>query len=105
MSQVVANRQKGMAIRSGAGRQPWRSPATGALDQRPAGHRRIDAGCVLGAWITVRWLETKLTGFEGRLVWPYLSVLVLVLRLTQFASLLPARQAAKLDVQKALNNA
>jgi len=66
------------------------------------------AGVALGlgsAWFGARALQAQLTGFDAKPLWPYLAVAALVLALTQLASLLPARRAAKLDVQCVLNRA
>jgi ABC-type lipoprotein release transport system permease subunit len=57
---------------------------------------------LLAAWIAARTLEAKLTGFDASPAWPYASVAVGVLVLTQVASFLPARRAANLDVQTIL---
>jgi ABC-type lipoprotein release transport system permease subunit len=55
-----------------------------------------------GAWAAARWVASLAPGFEANLVSPYIAVVVAVLGLTQLASWLPARRAARLDVQKAL---
>ena len=67
---------------------------------------RLAAGGVLlglvGAWFGARAAQAQLTGFDASPVWPYLAVVGLVLGLTQFASLIPAFRAARLDAQIAL---
>lgn len=104
MSQLVANRQKELAIRAALGANRgevlrfvlW------------ANARLALSGAALGlvaAWFTAGWLQSKLSGFEARLAWPYLAVFALVLLLTQLASFLPARRAANTDLQKALAGA
>lgn len=104
MSQLVANRERDMAVRAALGASQgmvlrlvlWQNARLAA------------AGTFLGlvvAWGLARWLQAKLTGFDATVNWPYLAVAALVLGLTQLASFIPARRAAKLDVQKALAGA
>jgi ABC-type lipoprotein release transport system permease subunit len=104
MSQLVANRQKEMAIRAALG-------ATQAAVLRVVlwqNARLAAVGSVAGltaAWIAARALEAKLTGFDASPVWPYIAVTAGVLLLTQIASFIPARRAATLDVHTVLTNA
>ena len=104
MSQLVANRQKEMAIRAALG-----ATQGGVLRLVLWQNARLAAlGTALGlvaAWFGARALQAQLTGFDAKPLWPYLAVAALVLVLTQLASLLPARRAAKLDVQTVLSSA
>ena len=104
MSQLVANRQKELAIRAALGAD------RGAVLRFVlwTNARLALTGAVLGicgAWFIAGWLQSKLRGFEAGLVWPYLAVFALVLLLTQLASFVPARRAAHTDLQKALAGA
>jgi ABC-type lipoprotein release transport system permease subunit len=56
----------------------------------------------LAAWLGARALQSQLTGVDAAAIWPYLAVAGLVLGLTQLASYLPAKRAARRDVLKAL---
>jgi hypothetical protein len=103
MSQLVANRQREMAIRA----------ALGATQRRVLGlvlwenARLASIGTIAGllvAWIAARTLEAKLTGFDASPFWPYASVAIGVLALTQVASFLPAWRAANLEVQTILTD-
>jgi putative ABC transport system permease protein len=70
--------------------------------------RLAAVGTALGlvaSWFGARALQSQLTGIDASLVWPYVAVGALVLALTQLASFIPARRAARLDVQKALAGA
>lgn len=104
MSQLVANRQKEMAIRAALG-----ATQSGMLRLVLLQNARLAAaGVGLGvgaAWFVARALSAKLTGFDASPVWPYLAVALLVLALTQIASVIPARRAAKLDLQLVLGGA
>lgn len=104
MSQLVANRQKEMAIRTALG-----ATRAGVLRLVLAQNARLAAlGTTLGlagAWLSARALQARLTGFDASPVWPYGAVALAVLVLTQFASFIPARRAAKADVQLLLTNA
>ena len=60
---------------------------------------------LVAAWFAARALQAQLTGFDAAPVWPYATVAAGVLGLTQLASYLPARRAAKLDVQTVLSSA
>ena len=60
---------------------------------------------LLAAWFGARALQAQLTGFDASPLWPYAVVAGGVLVLTQLASLIPARRAAKLDVQTVLSSA
>ena len=104
MSQLVANRQKEMAIRAALG-----ATQGGVLRLVLWQNARLaGAGTALGlvaAWFGARALQAQLTGFDATPLWPYLAVAVGVLALTQVASLIPARRAAKLDVQMVLSSA
>lgn len=101
MSQLVANRQKEMAIRAALG-----ATQGGVLRLVLWQNARLAAmGTFLGlvaAFFGARALQAQLTGFDAKPLWPYLSVAAVVLVLTQLASLIPARRAAKLDVQLVL---
>lgn len=59
----------------------------------------------MASWFGARALQSQLTGIDASPAWPYLAVAALVLGLTQLASFIPARRAARLDVQKALAGA
>jgi putative ABC transport system permease protein len=104
MSQLVANRQKEMAIRSALG-----ATQAGVLRLVLLENARLAAaGTVVGlvaAWLAARGLQAKLTGFDASPLWPYVAVAAAILGLTQIASLIPARRAAKLDVHTVLSNA
>jgi putative ABC transport system permease protein len=104
MSQLVANREKEIAIRSALG-----ATQASVLRLILLQNARLAAvGTALGlivAWGGARALQAKLTGFDASPLWPYLLVAVGVLALTQLASLVPARRAAKLNVQAVLTNA
>lgn len=101
MSQLVANRRREMAIRSALGATP-----AGVLRLVLGQNARLAAaGTALGlgaAWLSARWLQAKLTGFDAAAAWTYPAVALLVLGLTQLASLIPARRAARVDVPAAL---
>jgi ABC-type lipoprotein release transport system permease subunit len=104
MSQLVANRQKEMAIRAALG-----ATQGGVLRLVLWQNARLAAaGTALGlvaAWFGARALQAQLTGFDAKPLWPYAAVALGVLILTQLASLIPARRAAKLDVQTVLSSA
>ena len=57
------------------------------------------------AWFAARALQAKLTGFDASQAGPYAAVALAVLLLTQLASFIPARRAAKTDVQLVLGGA
>jgi putative ABC transport system permease protein len=101
MSQLVANREKEMAIRAALGASAG-SVLRLVLWQNA---RLAAAGTLLGllaAWFGGRALQAQLTGFDATPPWPYAIVAAMVLLLTQLSSYLPARRAAKLDGSKAL---
>ncbi|MBA4138410.1 MAG: hypothetical protein C0518_13960 [Opitutus sp.] len=104
MSQLVANRQKEMAIRAalGASRRDVLRLVLGQNARLAVTAALTGLGA---AWLAARWAEGALSGFPRDLWWPYFAVLALVLLLTQVASYLPARRAAATDVQKALMGA
>ncbi len=101
MSQLVANRRQELAIRAALG-----STRHGVLRLVLRQNARLAAaGTALGlaaAWPGARVLQAKLTGFDASPLWPYAAVAAGVLLLTQLASLIPARRAARLDVATAL---
>ena len=104
MSQLVANRQKEMAIRAALG-----ATQGGVLRLVLWQNARLAAaGTAFGlaaAWFGARALQAQLTGFDATPLWPYAIVALGVLGLTQVASLIPARRAATLDVQSVLSSA
>ena len=95
MSQLVANREKEMAIRAALG-----ASRAAVLRLVLWQNARLEAaGTLLGlsaAWFGARALQAQLTGFDASPIWPYLLVASGVLCLTQLASYLPARRAAAL---------
>lgn len=101
MSQLVANREREMAVRAALG-------ASHGMVLRLVlwqNARLAVAGMVLGlvaSWFGARAVQGRLAGFDALQVWPFLAVAAVVLLLTQIASFIPARRAARLDVQKAL---
>ncbi len=101
MSQLVANRQKEMAIRTALG-----ASAGGVLGLVLWHNARLAAtGALLGligAWFAAHAAAATLPGFDAKPLWPYLAVTALVLVITQLASFVPARRAARLDVQAVL---
>ena len=104
MSQLVANRQREMAIRSALGASPtevlrrvlWQN-ARLALSGAAAG--------LLAAWFGAHALQAQLAGFDAKPWWPYVTVAAIVLAVTQLASYLPARRASKLDLPSVLSGA
>lgn len=104
MSQLVANRQKEMAIRAALG-----ATQGGVLRLVLWQNARLAAAgtcCgLVAAFFAARAVQAQLPGFDATPVWPYLAVAAGVLLLTQLASLIPARRAAKLDVQTVLTGA
>jgi putative ABC transport system permease protein len=104
MSQLVANRQKEMAIRAALG-----ATQGGVLRLVLWQNARLAAvGTAFGfiaAWLGTRALQAQLTGFDATPLWPYATVALGVLVLTQLASLIPACRAARLDVQTVLTSA
>jgi predicted permease len=102
MSQLVNNRAREMAVRLAIGDSPagvWRR----VLGQNA---RLAALGAVLGAtaaWSGGSWLQGVVTGVDTKAPWAYLAVLVATVLLTQIASLLPARRAATMDVQRTLS--
>ncbi len=103
MSQLVAIRQKEIAIRTALGATPH-SVLRLVLFQNA---RLATTGMIAGlgaAWFMTRWLQAQLTTFEVSTLWPFAIVALGVLALTQIASFLPARHAMKLDVQSLLSN-
>lgn len=102
MNQLVATQRKELAIRAALG-------ATGAA---VLGHvllqnaRLAATGVLLGlaaAWVVAQLLAATLTGFPAYPVWPYAVVAAGVLAVTQLASLIPARRAARLDARAVLS--
>lgn len=104
MSQLVANRQKEMAIRAALG-----ATQTKVLGLVLLQNARLAAlGTLLGlvvAWFGAQLLQSRLTGFDASPLWPYGVVAAGVIMLTQLASLIPAQRAARLDVQRVLSSA
>ncbi len=101
MSQLVANQQKEMAIRAALG-----ATAAGVLGLVLRQNARLAALGVAaglgGAWLMARWLASLVPGLDALAVWPYLAVALGVLAVTQVASFIPARRAARLDVRSVL---
>ena len=104
MSQLVANRQKELAIRAALG-----ATRGGVLRLVLWQNARLaSVGTAFGliaAWFGAHVLQAQLTGFDASPLWPYFAVAAGVLMLTQLASFLPAHRAARLDVQIVLNGA
>lgn len=104
MSQLVANREREMAIRAALGATRsgvlrlvlWQNARLAVLG--------VAAG-LLGGWGAAQWLTSLVPGLNARTAWPYLAVAAGVLALTQIASFLPARRAARLDMPKLLTSA
>jgi len=101
MSQLVNNRSREMAVRLAIGDSP-----AGVL-RRVLGQNACLATLgtalgALGAWFWGRWLQGVVTGVDTSAPGYYLAMAVLTVLLTQLATLLPARRAAGLDVQKTL---
>ena len=103
MSQLVAHRRREMAIRAALG-----ATRSGVLRLVLGQNARLAAtGTLLGlvgAWFGAHALQATLTGFDATAVWPYAAVAALVLALTQLASLLPARRAARQEAQLVLSS-
>jgi ABC-type antimicrobial peptide transport system permease subunit len=104
MSQLVANRQREMAIRAALG-----ATRGGVLRLVLWQNARLAAaGTLLGVLAAAalgRAVQAQLSGFDASPLWPYAAVALGVLALTQLASLIPARRAARLDVAQALSSA
>lgn len=104
MSQLVANREKEMAIRAALGAS--RGDVLALVLWTNARLALLGTALGLaGAFLAARWARSALTGFPADVGWPYAAVVALVLVLTQLASWLPARRAAGLDAQKVLSGA
>lgn len=104
MSQLVANRQKEMAIRAALGAS--RSQVLGLVLGQNARLAAMGAAAgLVAAWLAARWAQSALSGFPRDAWLPYVVVAALVMALTQLASFIPARRAAATDVQKALTSA
>jgi preprotein translocase subunit SecG len=104
MSQLVTIRQKELAIRTALGAPP--NKVLGVVLLQNA--RLAVAGTVAGtliAWFTARWLQSQLTSFDASIAWPFITVALSILLLTQAASWLPARRATRLHVQTVLASA
>jgi hypothetical protein len=104
MSQLVTIRQKELAIRTALGAPP--NKVLGVVLLQNA--RLAVAGTVIGtlvAWFTARWLQSQLTSFDASILWPFATVALGILALTQAASWLPARRATRLHVQTVLASA
>jgi putative ABC transport system permease protein len=101
MSQLVANRAKELAIRAALG-----ATRGGVLRLILWQNLRLAlAGTAFGvglAWLAANFIQARLSSFDASPLWPYLVVAAAVLVLTQIASLIPARRAANVDVQTAL---
>jgi len=101
MSQLVNNRSREMAVRLAIGDSPG-----GVLRLILGQNARLAAAGAalgaLGAWLGGRWLQGVVTGVDTTAPSYYLAMAALTVLLTQLATLLPARRAAGLDVQKAL---
>lgn len=101
MSQIVANRRREMAIRAALGATRGRVLQLVLWQNARLATMGTAAG-LMAAWIAARTLQAKLTGFDASPLWPYVAVAGGVLGLTQVASFIPARRAARLDVPAAL---
>jgi putative ABC transport system permease protein len=94
MSQLVAIRQSELAVRSMLG--ATRTEVLRLVLWSNARLALVGTGLGLtAAWFVSQWLQAKLTGFDAGQGWPYAVVFALVLGLTQLASYLPARRAAR----------
>lgn len=101
MSQVVSNREKELAIRAALGASRGQVLRLILCANARLAAVGILAGLAVAA-LAGRWARGALTGFPTDALWLYAAVAFLVLALTQFASWLPARRAAALDIQQAL---
>lgn len=103
MSQLFSARKRELSIRGALGAT---APSLLRLVLWQNARLAI-AGTVTGsivAWVTSRWLQSKLTSFEPSGLCEFVVVAIGVLLLTQMASLLPALRATKLDVQALLSS-
>jgi putative ABC transport system permease protein len=98
MSQLVAIREKELAIRTALGATP-QSLVRLVLWQNA---RLAVGGTLFGvviAWGATLWLQSRLTNFESPALLPFIIVATGMIAVTQMASLVPARRAARLDLQ------
>jgi putative ABC transport system permease protein len=104
MCQVVAVRENELAIRSALGATrvsmirliAWQN-ARLAIGGTLAG--------LLAAWLAAEWLQSTIPGFQPPMPWPFISVALGVLGITQSAGVLPIRRATRPSLHRLLGSA
>ena len=94
MCQVVAVREKELAIRSALGATRIEVAAMLLWQNARLALYGTAAG-LIAAWLTARGLRSVLPNLEANLVWPFVVVAGAVLGITQLASIVPVRRASR----------